>query len=84
MSVAYTRGRNEHGDGVLIITVTGWHDIYRLTFNHLNAQSEFFEGACKTFKWMRRAVGAPNFDALDKSLTGGRAKRYSTRRGGEL
>lgn len=79
MSATYQRARNEHGDLVLTITVVGWHDIFRLTWNHLHAQVEFSADARKTFQWMRRALGAKQFDAIDRSLTGGKVRPYSIR-----
>lgn len=75
----YLRTRNEHGDPVLIITVTGWHDIFRLNWNLLHAQVEFSAAASKTFQWMRRSIGAAHYDAFDQSMTGGKTRRYSIR-----
>lgn len=80
MSTTYKRGRNEHNDPVLTITVTGAHDIFRLNWNHLHAQCEFSDAARDTYAWLRRVMGAGRFDYLDKSLTGGKAKPYSMRR----
>ena len=79
MATTYRRTRNKHGDPVLHITVTGAHDIFRLNWNLLHAQCEFSAAARKTYQWLRRSMGAPSFDYLDKSLTGGKAKRYAMR-----
>lgn len=79
MSAEYRRTRNQHGDPVLIITVTGSHDIFRLNWNLLHAQCEFSAEARGTYRWLRRVMGAGPFDYLDKSLTGGKAKRYAMR-----
>lgn len=79
MSAEYRRTRNQHGDPVLHITVTGAHDIYRLNWNLLHAQCEFSEAARGTYRWLRRVMGAPSFDHLDQMLTHGKAKRYAVR-----
>lgn len=79
MATEYKRRTNEFGDPILTITVTGSHDIYRLNWNLLHAQCEFSEGARKTYRWLRRSMGAKYFDHLDQSLTGGKAKRYAVR-----
>lgn len=79
MSTEYQRSRNEHGDPVLTITVTGSHDIFRLNWNLLHAQCEFSDAARKTYQWLRRVMGAANYDYLDQSLTGGKTKRYAVR-----
>ncbi len=83
MSAECRRSRNQHGDPVLTITVTGSHDIYRLNWNLLHAQCEFSEAARATYQWLRRVMGAGPFDGLDKALTGGKAKVYAVRRRSE-
>lgn len=79
MSTEYKRSRNKHGDPVLTITVTGFHDIFRLSFAMLHAQVEFSEAARKSFQWMRRSLGASRCDAFDQSMTGGKTRRYAIR-----
>ena len=75
----YERKRNEHGDPVLVITITGWHDIFRLNWNLLHAQCEFSAAARKTFQWMRKSIGAKRYDEFDQSMTGGKTRRYAIR-----
>lgn len=82
MTTEYKRGRDQHGTPVLTITITGAHDIFRLNWALLHAQCEFSEAASKTYQWLRRVMGADRFDNVDRSLTGGKAKRYSIRRPG--
>jgi hypothetical protein len=84
MSAEYRRTRNKHGDPVLVITVTGWHDIFRLNWNLLHAQCEFSASARQTFRWMRRCLGAKRYDAFDQSMTGGKTRAYSIRRKRQL
>ncbi len=79
MSTTTERTRNEHGDPVLTITVVGFYDIFRLSWNLLGAQVEFSEQARKTFQWMRRSLGASRFDEFDQSMTGGKTRPYSIR-----
>lgn len=77
MSTEYKRTTNHHGDQVLVITVTGWHDIFRLSYSLLHAQVEFSAAARDTFRWLRRRLGADAFDRVDQSLTGGKVKPYA-------
>jgi hypothetical protein len=79
MSTTYKRSRTKHGDPVLTITVVGWHDIFRVTENLLHAQCEFADASRKTLQWMRRGLGASRYDAFDKSMTGGKTRRYAIR-----
>lgn len=79
MTTEYKRSRNKHGDPVLTITVTGWHNIFRLNWNLLHAQSEFSAEARKTYQWMRRVVGAKNYDKFDQMMTSGKTRKYSIR-----
>lgn len=84
MSATYERTRNKAGDPVWVITITGWHDIFRMAWNLVHCQVEFCEAGSRTLQWMRRSVGARNFDRFDESMTGGKAKRWSTRRRSSL
>lgn len=79
MSADFKHSRNQHGDPVLTITVTGWHDIFRLQWNLLHAQVEFSAAARKSFQWMRRSLGAKRYDTFDQSMTGGKTIAYSIR-----
>ena len=79
MSAHFKHSRSRDGEPVLTITVTGWHDIFRLQWNLLHAQMEFSAAARKSFQWMRRSLGAAKYDAFDKSMTGGKTIAYSIR-----
>ena len=79
MSAIFKHSRDEHGDPVLTITVTGWHDIFRLQWNLLHAQCEFSAAARKSCQWMRRSLGAARYDTFDQSMTGGKTIAYSIR-----
>lgn len=74
-----TRTRNSGGDPVWTITVTGWHDIFRLAWNLVHCQVEFVKHGSKALQWQRQANGAESFDRFDQSMTGGKAKRWSIR-----
>ncbi|MFT3873458.1 MAG: hypothetical protein QM714_12575 [Nocardioides sp.] len=79
MSAAYKHTRNAAGDPVWVITITGWHDIFRMAWNLVHCQVEFCEAGAKALQWMRGATGAESFDRFDQSMTGGKAKRWSIR-----
>ena len=77
MSTITKRSRDKNGDPVLTITVTGFHDIFRLSWNLLHAQVEFSAEARRTFQWIRRSLGASRYDTFDQSMTGGKTIAYS-------
>lgn len=79
MSIETRHARNRHGDPVLTITITGWHDIFRTSWNFCHDQVEFVDKGSKALQWMRRSLGAKKYDAFDKSMTGGKSKRWSIR-----
>ena len=76
--------RNKAGDPVWVITITGWHDIFRMAWNPSIVRSSSAAPEAGPCKWMRRSVGVSQLRPLDESMTGGKAKRWSTRRRSSL
>lgn len=72
--------KNEHGEPVVNFQVVGGHDIMRWLFHMLHGQVEFGRDAQTILQKLRRKWGAKNFDAFDKTLTGGKMRMYSIRR----
>lgn len=56
----------------LTITIRGAHDLYRFAHHMLSGQVEFVERGSKIIEQLKRRMGKPRFNHLDRSLGGWR------------
>lgn len=67
--------RNEHGQPVLTIRITGWHDMFRIAWVLCHAHVEFVAVGRAAFRHLARRLGKRTFASFDQRLTGGRVTR---------
>ena len=72
MSVESRVRRNKNGDPVLVITVIGVADMYRIGEVFTRQQTDFVPIARRVMRYLYRYLGRPRFVALDESMNSGR------------
>jgi hypothetical protein len=66
---------DEHGEPTVTLTVQGWSDVFRLTYNLIHAQVEFCAHGTSIFKALRRK-NRDLLERVDLTLTGGKVVEY--------
>jgi hypothetical protein len=62
--------RNEHGDPVLTITVTGTSDVYRIGWYLQRAAVDHASLGRRIHRSMKRLIGAANFRFIERQMHG--------------
>lgn len=63
--------QNGEGEPVMVLTVTGGKEIFRLSHHLMQGQIEFGDLARDAFVWLRRRWGIRAFRQVDQEMTGG-------------
>lgn len=71
MSVESRIRRDKGGDPVLVITVTGVADVYRIGEVFTRQQTDFVSIAQRVMRYLYRQLGRSRFTALDESMNSG-------------
>lgn len=78
--IKHTIRKNQHGEPVLTIKVTGHGEIFRFAFHLAQGQVEFGAIGRAAFRYLRRQWGIDRFKDHDRRMTGGRVVNWGYHR----
>lgn len=64
---------NEHGEPVVTLTITGWHDAFRFAWAISHLQCDFADVGRRIAGSLRRRIGAKAFADYQERFTSNRA-----------
>lgn len=68
--------KNQHGEPVLTVKVTGDGEIFRFAYHLAQGQIEFGAVGRSAFRYLRRQWGIGRFKDHDQRMTGGRVVKW--------
>jgi hypothetical protein len=68
--------KNQHGEPVLTIRITGGNEIFRFAFHLAHGQVEFLAIGSHAFRYLRKRWGSANFREHDRRMTSGKVVQY--------